>query len=113
MVTESTLTRKALVATDNYGPVTIPATIAAGANLTKGTILGRLTDTSAGEFKAAVSTNNDGSQAAICVLMEDAPAAEAEVAAVVGFAGVYIEANMTGLTAAYKLALEARGLYFV
>jgi hypothetical protein len=44
--------------------------------------------------------------------MEDAAAAAADVEAVCGFAGVYVEASMTGLDAAAKLALETRGLYF-
>lgn len=111
MTTEASLTMKAYVASDTYGPVLIPKTIVAGANLTKGTILGRIT--TGGKLKAAVSTSVDGSQTAVAVLLEDAPAASADVQALVGFAGVYVEANMTGLTAAYKLALEPQGIYFV
>jgi hypothetical protein len=102
----------AYVASDNYGPVLIPATIVAGANLAKGTILGRIT--ASGKLTAAAAGNtDDGSRTAVAVLMEDAAAADADVQAVIGFAGVYVEANMVGLTAAYKLALEARGLYFI
>jgi uncharacterized protein YbjQ (UPF0145 family) len=112
MVTETTLTMDAYVASDTYGPVLIKKTIVAGANLVKGTILGRIT--ASGKLTAAASTNtDDGSRTAVAVLMEDAAAASADVAAIVGFAGVYVEANMTGLTAAYKLALEANGIYFV
>lgn len=112
MVTEATLSMDAYVASDNYGPVLIPGqTIAAGANLVKGTIVGRIT--ASGKLKAAVAASADGSQVPVGVLMEDAAAASADVKAVVGFAGVYVEANMTGLTAAYKLAMEAKGIYFV
>lgn len=112
MVTEATLSMDAYVASDNYGPVLIPGqTIATGANLVKGTIVGRIT--ASGKLKAAVAASEDGSQVPVGVLMEDAAAASADVKAVVGFAGVYVEANMTGLTAAYKLALEAKGIYFV
>lgn len=113
MVTEATLSMDAYVASDNYGPVLIPGqTIAAGANLVKGTIVGRIT--ASGKLVAAAATNtDDGSRKAVGVLMEDAAAASADVEAVVGFAGVYVGANMTGLTAAYKLALEAKGIYFV
>ena len=111
MVTEAILTRKAIIASDNYGPVLIPGqTIAAGADLVAGTILGRIT--ASGKLKAAVAGSADGSQAPVAVLMEDAAAASADAKAVVGFAGVYVEASMTGLTAAYKLALEAKGIYF-
>lgn len=111
MTTETTLSMPAYMASDNYGPVLIPQTIASGANLVKGTILGRIT--TGGKLKAAVATSEDGSEDPVAVLMDDAAAASAEVSAVVGFAGVYVAANMTGLTAAYKLALEARGIYFI
>jgi len=111
MVTEATLSMDAYVASDTFGPVLIPATIAAGANLVKGTILGRIT--ASGKLKAAAAASSDGSQTPVAVLMEDAAAAGADAVAIVGFAGVYVEASMTGLTAAYKLALEAKGLYFV
>jgi len=111
MVTEATLTMDAYVASDTYGPVLIPKTIAAGADLVKGTILGRVT--TGGKLTAAVATSVDGSEVPVAVLMEDAAAASADVTAVAGFAGVYVEASMTGLTAAYKLALEAKGIYFV
>jgi len=111
MVTEATLTMDAFVASDTYGPVLIPKTIVAGADLVKGTVLGRVT--ASGKLKAAVATSVDGSEVPVAVLMEDAAAASADVTAVAGFAGVYVEASMTGLTAAYKLALEAKGIYFV
>lgn len=108
---ETVLARKALIADDSYGPVQIKKTIAAGADLVAGTVLGRIT--ASGKFTAYAAGNVDGSQTAVAVLLEGAAAALADAEAVVGFAGVYAEANMTGLDAAAKLALEARGLYFV
>lgn len=110
MTTETTLTQNAVVASDNYGPVLLDATIAAGADLVRGTILGRIT--ASGKLKAYASGSSDGSQNPVAVLMEDAAAATADVSAVAGFAGVYVEASMTGLNATAKLALEARGIYF-
>jgi hypothetical protein len=56
--------------------------------------------------------NTDGSAVPVGVLLEDAAAASADVAAIVGFAGVYVDANMTGLDAAARLALEPKGIYF-
>jgi len=111
MTTETTLTQNAYLATDTYGPVLIPKTIGTAADLVKGTILGRITAT--GKLVAYAAANVDGSQNPVAVLMEDAAAAAADVEAVCGFAGVYVEANMTGLDAAGKLALEARGVYFI
>jgi len=111
MTTEASLTMKAYIASDTFGPVLIPQTIAAGANLTKGTILGRIT--TGGTLKAAAETSTDGSKDPVAVLMEDAAAATGTIDALVGFAGVYVKASMIGLTPGYKLALEARGLYFV
>lgn len=101
----------AYVASDTYGPVLIKQTIVSGADLVKGTIVGRVT--ASGKFKAYAAASTDGSEDPVGVLMEDAAAASADAEAVVGFAGVYVEANMTGLDAAGKLALEARGVYFV
>ena len=110
MTTETVLTLKALIASDTFGPVLIPNTIAAGADLAAGTILGRVT--ASGKLAAYAAGNADGSENPVGVLMEDAAAAAADVEAVAGFGGVYVEANMTGLDAAGKLALEARGVYF-
>ena len=106
-----TLDRKAYVASHTYGPVLMTQTIAAGADLVAGTILGRVTAT--GKLKAYDPAATDGSETPVAVLLEDAAAASADVEAVVGFAGVYVEANMTGLDASAKSTLEARGIYFV
>ncbi len=110
MTTETTMNRPAFIASDDYGPVLLPETIGAGADLVKGTILGRVTAT--GKMIAYAAGASDGSENPVAVLMEDAKAAAADVKAVVGFAGVYVKANMTGLDAAAITALEARGVYF-
>lgn len=110
MVTENTLDDKAYVASSKYGPALKEETILTGADLVKGTILGRVT--ASGKMKAYAAGNADGSENPTSVLMEDAAAAAADVQAVVGYAGMYVEANMTGLDAAAKTALEARGVYF-
>jgi len=110
MTTESVLTQKALIASDNFGPALLTKTIAAGADLGKGTILGRVT--ASGKLAAYAPGNSDGTENPVAVLLEDAAAAAADVNAVVGFAGVYVESSMIGLDAAAILALEARGVYF-
>jgi hypothetical protein len=111
MTQEHAQDSKAYVADDSYGPVLLKKTIASGADLAKGTILGRIT--ASGKLAAYDAGNTDGSENPVAVLMKAAAAASADVAAVVGFAGVYVAANMTGLDAAAILALETRGIYFV
>lgn len=110
MTTEISMSRPAFVASDTYGPVLLPATIAAGADLVKGTILGRVT--ASGKLVAYTAGNSDGSQTPVAVLGENAAAATADVDAIVCLAGVYAEVSMTGLDSAGKLALEARGIFF-
>ena len=111
MTTETTWPGKILVANDNYGPALKTLTIAAGADLASGTVLGRVT--ASGKLAAYASGNSNGSENPVAVLMEDAAAASADVEAVIGFAGVYKKDNVFGLDAAAELALEAKGVYFV
>ena len=110
MTTEISLEMKAYIASSNLGPALKTETIAAAADLVKGTILGRVT--ASGKLAAYASGNVDGSETPIGVLLDDAAAAAADVEATVGFAGVYVEINMTGLDAAAKTSLEARAVYF-
>ena len=110
MTTETTLSYPALIASDTYGPVLITKTIGTEADLVAGTVLGRIT--ASGKLVAYNSGNADGSEHPVAVLLEDAAAAAADVEAVVGFAGVYVEKNMIGGSAAAKLFLEGRGIYF-
>ena len=110
-MTEYELLQKALLASGN--PVRKKVTIAAGTDLVAGTIVGRIT--AGRKFKRSlIGDADDGSRTAVAVLLEDAPAAAADVEAIVGFGGgAYVAANMTGLTEAAQDALEARGIYFL
>lgn len=110
MTTVNTQTSKALVAESGYGPVRLKETITGAASLVAGTVLGRVT--ASGKLAAYADANVDGTETAIAVLLEDADATAADVNAVVGFAGVYVEANVIGLDAAAKADLEARAIYF-
>lgn len=172
---EYTQDNLAYIADDNHGPVSIKANIVAGADLVKGTVLGRigvsgtadtdeanklhdadggfsadmagakvynLTDGTEGTVSAFVDAGEltldsdifpdgdedyiivgaldaydkaktNGAQNPVAVLGEDADAAAVEVEAQSWFAGVFVEANMTGLDITAKLALETRGIYFI
>jgi hypothetical protein len=109
MVTTTTLTPKTVVGS-NQLPLRKKGTVVAGANLTAGTIMGIVS--ASGKYKAAVSTNGDGSETAVGVLLEDAAAASADTEAMIGFVGSYLDAETTGLTDAYRTAMLARGIIF-
>ncbi len=111
MTTTTNWPGKILIADDNYGPVRKTLTIAAGADLVSGTIMGRIT--ASGKLTAYAAGNADGSENPVAVLMEDAAAAAGDAEAVTGFAGVYKKDNVIGLDAAAETALEGRGVYFV
>lgn len=111
MTTTVTLDMDAYIASSAFGPVLKVQTILAGADLVKGTILGRVT--ASGKLAAYDATSEDGSETPVAVLMEDAAAASADVDAIVGFGGAYVEASMTGLDAAATLSMEARAIYFL
>jgi Bacteriophage lambda head decoration protein D len=106
----TTLESKAYLASSNFGPATKPETILAGADLVKGTVLGRVTAT--GKMKAYAAGSSDGSENPVAILWTDAAAAAEDVEAECAFAGVYKEDSMTGLDAAAITALEARAIYF-
>lgn len=108
-IIENTQTHKTLVADSNYGPVLIKQTITAG-NYAAGQVLGRLT--ASGKLTAYDALAANGSELPVAILLQDADASIADQSALVGFAGVYVELNMIGLSAAGKLELEARGIYF-
>lgn len=110
MVTENTYENNALIASSNFGPVRKEETIALGADLSAGTVLGRIT--ASGKMTAYNSGNIDGSDVPVAILLADADALSEDVEAICGFAGVYKEANMIGLDAAAKTSLEARAIYF-
>ena len=109
-VTEEVQNSSSLIAADNFGPVRLSAVITVG-NYSAGQILGRIT--ASGKLTAYAAGNADGSEVAVAVLLENTDASSSDVNGVVGFAGVYLEANTTGLDDAAKLAFEAKAIYFV
>jgi hypothetical protein len=88
-------------------------TIAAGADLAKGAVLGRIT--ASGKFKLSASASSDGSQTPDAILAEKASAAGADVQAVVYFSGEFNENALTlgaGHTLdAVRLILKAKSIY--
>ncbi len=88
-------------------------TIAAGADLAKGAVLGRIT--ASGKFKLCASASSDGSQTPDAILAEKASAAGADVQAVVYFSGEFNENALTlgaGHTLdAVRLTLKAKSIY--
>jgi hypothetical protein len=88
-------------------------TIAAGADLAKGAVLGRIT--ASGKFKLSASASSDGSQTPDAILAEKANAAGADVQAVVYFSGEFNENALTlgvGHTLdAVRLTLKAKSIY--
>jgi hypothetical protein len=108
-ITSTSLTPNNVIGS-NQLPLRKKVTVVSGANLTAGTIMGIVTDS--GKYKAAVSGAGDGSETAVGVLLEDAAALSADVEAVVGFVGCYVDAQTTGLTDAYRTSLMAVGIIF-
>lgn len=88
-------------------------TIAAGADLAKGSVLGRIT--ASGKFKLSASASSDGSQTPDAILAEKASAAGADVQAVVYFSGEFNENALilgVGHTLdAVRLPLKAKSIY--
>lgn len=88
-------------------------TIAAGADLAKGAVLGRIT--ASGKFKLSASASSDGSQTPDAILAEKASAAGADVQAVVYFSGEFNENALilgVGHTLdAVRLTLKAKSIY--
>ena len=88
-------------------------TIAAGADLAKGAVLGRITAN--GKFKLSASASADGSQTPDAVLAEKANAADNDVQAVVYFSGEFNENALVlgvGHTLdSVRIALRAKNVY--
>jgi hypothetical protein len=68
-------------------------TVATGANLVAGAVLGRITAN--GKYLLSASASSDGSQTPDAILAEDAAAAAADVQAVVYFTGEFNELALT------------------
>jgi hypothetical protein len=88
-------------------------TIAAGADLAKGTVLGRITAN--GKFKLSASASSDGSQTPDAILAEKANAASADAQAIVYFSGEFNENALTlgaGHTLdSIRIALRAKSIF--
>ena len=117
-MTASGFTNQGSIAPDNliageYPRVGRMVTIASGANLTKGAVLGKIT--ASGKYKLSASAASDGSEAPDVILAEDAAAASADVQAVVYFSGEFNELALTlgtGHTAAsIKAGLRGKNIY--
>ena len=76
-----------------YPRVARLVSIAKGTDLTKGSVLGRITDN--GKFKLSASDNKDGSENPDAILAENAPASDQDVQAVVYFSGEFNEHALT------------------
>ena len=96
-----------------YPRVERVVTIAAGADLAKGAVLGRITAN--GKFKLSASASLDGSQTPDAVLAEKANAADNDVQAVVYFSGEFNEHALTlgaGHTLdSVRIALRAKSVF--
>jgi H2-forming N5,N10-methylenetetrahydromethanopterin dehydrogenase-like enzyme len=92
-------------------PIVLSKTLAADSTKrVKGTVLGVIS--AGGNFAPYVDTNQDGTQTARAILMEDVAAhAGATYTALVAMQGQFIEANLTGIDANGKTDLEAVGIY--
>ncbi len=88
-------------------------TVASGADLAKGAVLGRIT--ASGKYKLSASAAVDGSETPDAVLAEAANAASADVQAVVYFSGEFNENALVlgaGHTVdAVRLVLRAKSLF--
>lgn len=85
---QGSLTPDTLIAGE-FPRVTRTETIAAGANLTRGALLGRIT--ASGKFKLSAAAANDGSEVPEAILLVDAPAAAADVQSMIALTGEYNE----------------------
>lgn len=88
-------------------------TIAAGADLAKGAVLGRITAN--GKFKLSASASSDGSQTPDAILAEKANAASADAQAVIYFSGEFNETALilgAGHTLdSIRIALRAKSIF--
>jgi hypothetical protein len=76
----------------NFPVATRKVTIAAGANLGRGAVLGRVTATD--KWKLSASAAGDGSEVPDAVLLTDAAAAGADVEAMIAQTGEFNEAKL-------------------
>lgn len=100
----ATYTPGGLIAGD-YPVAHRTVTIAAGANLVRGAVLGRVTNDD--QYKLSASGASDGSQHPVAVLAEDAAAAEGTVTAPVYVSGEFAADKLVFGTGHTKVTVEA------
>jgi hypothetical protein len=109
-VTETTLSQPAILG--SHPPITKKVTMAIdGTARVAGTVLGIVA--ADGTYAPYVDTNNDGTQTAKAILLEDVAIHAATVEAVVLIHGDVIEANLTGEDANGIADLLDAGIYVV
>jgi hypothetical protein len=82
---ESTAWAADVLLVDDYPVQTAPATIASGADLTRGAVLGRIT--ASGKYVLSTTGASDGSQTPAAILLTDAAASGADAAALILLSG--------------------------
>lgn len=106
--TETTLSQPAILG--GHPPITKTVTLAIDATArVRGTVLGVVT--ADGTYAPYVNTNNDGTQTAKTILLEDVAIHAATVEATVLVHGDVIEDNLTGIDDAGIADLLAVGIY--
>lgn len=85
----------------DFPVATVPVTIASGADLERGAVLGRIT--ASGKYNLSASAAADGSQTPVLVLAVDAAAAGADVAAV-AYAAAQLNAAKLSFGAGHSVA---------
>ena len=113
MATTETFSYDNLIAGD-FPIVTDSVTIGTAADLTRGTVLGKIT--SSGKYIKSLSGASDGSHTPVAILLEDAAAASADVENVpIALSGEFNDNAITLGTAhtvaSIKAGLRALGIY--
>lgn len=91
-----------------YEAVDLPGTLLSGQNLTRGTVIGKVTAT--GKLKAYASGNNDGSENPIGILARDTNASAGDTKTFYYAKGVFNKKGLTGADANGIDKLAARGV---
>lgn len=91
-----------------YEAVDLPGILLSGQNLTRGTVVGKIT--ASGKLKAYASGNADGSENPIGVLLRDTNATAADTKTCYYAKGVFNKKGLTGADANAIDKLAARGV---
>ncbi|RTL21740.1 MAG: head decoration protein [Rhodocyclaceae bacterium] len=91
-----------------YEAVDMPGTLLSGQNLTRGTVVGKVT--ASGKLKAYASGNNDGSENPVGIMARDTNATGGDVKTLYYATGVFNKKGLTGADANGIDKLAARGV---